>query len=109
MGKRQNVSAKGTVTTREFIEDYVGLECDLKGWISHERMEEFVVSQGKPRPRRVNIDFVSREDILRGNFILVRSEGGRKRRTATLLPYRNPNRQGGPGIMVEQPVVLQKK
>lgn len=108
MGKRQNVSAKGTVTTREFIEDYVGLECDLKGWISHERMEEFVESQGKPRPMRVNIDFVSKEALLRGDFILVRSEGGRKRRTATLLPYRNPNRQGG-RIMEEKPVVLQKK
>lgn len=111
--KATQISAKYIVTTREFIENFLDMECSLHGYIGHDRMEEFVLEQGHAMPPRVNLDFISKEAILRGDFILVRSEGSRRRKKAPLVPYRNPHRQ--PKNWLEEnmpadlPKVLQKQ
>ena len=91
MKKGQGISARKTITTRAFIENYLGLECPLQGFISHEAMEEYATLKGK-KPQRVDLDMISIEYILRGNCILVRSEGIKKGKKAILIPYANPHR-----------------
>lgn len=90
---RKNISAKYIITTREYIENYLGIPCNLRGYISHERMEEFVMEKGKRMPFSINFKYIDIEDILRGNYVMVRSEGSKKKKNAPLRIYPNPHRK----------------
>ena len=76
------ISKKQIVEIREFIRNYYSLECNWKGKLSHERMEEFLGMKGKYAVR-VKIDSIKKENILCGSCVFVRDEEGQ------VIPYQN--------------------
>lgn len=86
----KNVSAKLTITTREYLTKYLEKECTLTKPLSHKGMKNFMLEKNIPIPRSENIANISIEDVLTGRYVLVRSECNKKHKKAQIIAYKNP-------------------
>lgn len=78
------VSKKQIVDIEEFMRLYIGKEYTWNLKLTHKNMELFLKEKGKPLPKRVCFDSILKEDILTGNFIVV------KDKASQILVYKNP-------------------
>ena len=77
------VSKKQLVNMREFLENYCSLTCNWKGKMTHKRMREFLMENGKHVMRGI-IGEITDEEKLTGKYLYVRDETGQ------IIPYKNP-------------------
>ncbi len=96
MGKHQ-ISMADTISTRTFMNDYLGVKYDLEGILTHDKMIEYLKNYGKSLPIGVNMDYITKEDIALGRVLLVREERKSSKRKCNksynkvrVLAYRNP-------------------
>ena len=78
------VSKKQIVDIEEFMRLYIGKEYTWNLKLTHKNMELFLKEKGKALPKRVCFDSILKEDILTGNFIVV------KDKASQILVYKNP-------------------
>ena len=86
----KNVSAKLTITTRDYLTKYLGEDYTLTKPLSHKGMKNFMLEKNIPIPRSENIANISIEDVLTGRYVLVRSECNKKHKKAQIIAYKNP-------------------
>lgn len=90
--KQTIISAKQSITTRQFLEEYLGVDCTFPGPLTINGMKEYMEEKGKRLPPSVKFSYIDNESINNGTFLLVRSEASRRHRKSQLIPYRNPLR-----------------
>ncbi len=79
-GKMKNkVSSKNIIGIREFVREYYGLEYPRDFRLTHQNMQEFLLSYGIIVNEK-GIKEISEEDLTSGNILLVREEEKRKTR-----------------------------
>ncbi len=86
------ISAKQSITTRQFLEEYLGVECTFPGPLTINGMKEYMEEKGKRLPPSVKFSYLDIESINNGTFLLVRSEDSRRHKKSQLIPYMNPLR-----------------
>ena len=86
------ISAKQSITTRQFLEEYLGVECTFPGPLTINGMKEYMEKKGKRLPQSVKFSYIDMESINNGTFLLVRSEASKRYRKSQLIPYMNPLR-----------------
>ena len=86
----KNVSAKLTITTRDYLTKYLGVDYTLTKPLSHKGMKNYMLENNIPIPRSENIAKISIEEVLRGDYVLVRSECNKKHKKAQIIAYKNP-------------------
>ena len=86
------ISAKQSITTRQFLEEYLGVECTFPGPLTINGMKEYMEKKGKRLPPSVKFSYIDMESINNGTFLLVRSEASKRYRKSQLIPYMNPLR-----------------
>lgn len=86
----KKVSASLTITTREFLDRYLGVNYTLDKHLTHKGMKMLLIEKEKPLPRRINIDYVDFEDVVTGKYLLVRAESSKKKKSQ-IIAYQNPN------------------
>ena len=62
----KNVSAKLTITTRDYLTKYLGEDYILTKPLSHKGMKNYMLENNIPIPRSENIANISIEDVLTG-------------------------------------------
>ena len=53
-------------------------------------MKNYMLEKNIPIPKSENIAKISIEDVLRGDYVLVRSECNKKHKIAQIIAYKNP-------------------
>lgn len=85
----KKISANLTITTRKFLEKYVGVDYTLEKRLSHKGMRIFLEEKGMKPPKSMNINNVDLEDVASGKYIAVRAESPKKKK-AQVIVYKNP-------------------
>lgn len=85
----KKISANLTVTTKKFLEKYLGVDYTLEKKLSHKGMRMFLEEKGIKPPKSMNIGNVELEDIVSGKYIAVRAESPKKKK-AQIIVYKNP-------------------
>lgn len=80
------VSSKQIIKIDEFMRNYIGKEYSWNGKITHRQMELFLIEKHISIPKRVSFDLVSKESLLKGDYIAVKDE-----KNQTLI-YENPRK-----------------
>ncbi|MBP3766361.1 MAG: hypothetical protein J6G98_04195 [Bacilli bacterium] len=80
------VSKKQILDIKEFMELYVGKEYTWSEQLTHNKMTEFLNIKKIHAPNRVCFDHMEKEDLLNGNYLVVKDEVGQ-----TMI-YENPRR-----------------
>ena len=86
----KNVSTSLTITTREFLTKYLGVDYTLDKRLTHKGMQMLLIEEEKPLPKKINIDHVNFEDVATGKYLLVRAESPKKKKSQ-IIAYKNPN------------------
>lgn len=87
----KNVSTKLTITTREYLTKYLGVDYRLTKPLSHKGMKNYMLENNIPMPRPANIADIRIEDVLTGRYVLVRSECNKKHKKAQIIAYKTTN------------------
>lgn len=77
------ISKKQIIKVREFMTNYIGVIPE-KEKLSHKEMMEYLIDKNMELPTRINMDLVTKENLLNGTYIVV------KDKFAQILIYRNP-------------------
>ena len=85
-----------TITTREFLTRYLGVDYTLDKHLTH----KILVEKKKKLPKRVSIDHVNFEDIATGKYLLVRAESAKKKKSQ-IIAYKNPDYKSGMQLLEE--------
>ena len=80
------VSKKYIINIYKFMENFLGIKYTGKNKLTHKEMNIFLWEKGKKAPSTINVDKIKREDILKGNCLMVVDCCGR------IIPYDNPIR-----------------
>ena len=86
-----------TITTREFLTRYLGVDYTLDKHLTHKGI---LVEKKKKLPKRVGIDHVNFEDIATGKYLLVRAESAKKKKSQ-IIAYKNPDYKSGMQLLEE--------
>ena len=89
-----------TITTREFLTRYLGVDYTLDKHLTHKGMKMILVEKKKKLPKRVGIDHVNFEDIATGKYLLVRAESAKKKKSQ-IIAYKNPDYKSGMQLLEE--------
>mgnify|MGYP000848781264 FL=1 len=89
-----------TITTREFLTRYLGVDYTLDKHLTHKGMKMILVEKKKKLPKRVSIDHVNFEDIATGKYLLVRAESAKKKKSQ-IIAYKNPDYKSGMQLLEE--------
>ena len=96
----KNFSTSLTITTREFLTRYLGVDYTLDKHLTHKGMKMILVEKKKKLPKRVGIDHVNFEDIATGKYLLVRAESAKKKKSQ-IIAYKNPDYKSGMQLLEE--------
>ena len=96
----KKVSTSLTITTREFLTRYLGVDYTLDKHLTHKGMKMILVEKKKKLPKRVSIDHVNFEDIATGKYLLVRAESAKKKKSQ-IIAYKNPDYKSGMQLLEE--------
>lgn len=84
----KKVSAKLTITTRDYLTKCLGEDYTLTKPLSHKGMKNYMLENNIPLPKSENIAKISIEDVLTGRYVLVRSECNKKHKKAQIIAYK---------------------
>ena len=96
----KNFSTSLTITTREFLTRYLGVDYTLDKHLTHKGMKMILIEKKKKLPKRVGIDHVNFEDIATGKYLLVRAESAKKKKSQ-IIAYKNPDYKSGMQLLEE--------
>ena len=89
------VSGKQIIKISEFMRNYLGKEYTWSGKITHKQMEMFLLEKNTKVPKKVSFNLVSKEAILKGDYIAVKDESSR------ILIYENPRKHSLDSLLSE--------
>lgn len=96
----KEISMNNTIGIREFMEVYLNVPYEDEGHLTHEKMIKYLEEKGKRLPTRVWFDDITEEDIMCGNYLLIRAEkktnksNHYKAKKTKVIPYVNPLKKG---------------
>ena len=96
----KNFSTSLTITTREFLTRYLGVDYTLDKHLTHKGMKMILIEKKKKLPKRIGIDHVNFEDIATGKYLLVRAESAKKKKSQ-IIAYKNPDYKSGMQLLEE--------
>lgn len=80
------VSGRQIIKIEEFMRSYIGKEYSWKAKLTHRQMELFLIEKHISVPKKVKFELVSKESLLRGDYIAVKDEKNQ------ILIYENPRK-----------------
>lgn len=87
----KKISANLTITTKEFLEKYLGIDYTLEKRLTHKGMNMFLEEKGITPPQSINIDTIELLDVVIGRYLLVRAETKYKnKKKSQIIVYKNP-------------------
>ncbi len=78
------ISKKQILNIQEFMANYIGKVYDKEKKLTHNEMYEYLMEKGIPIPKRANYDYVDKESLLKGTYLIVKDE------TSQIIIYKNP-------------------
>ena len=82
MGKKLKVSEKNIIPIREYCDNFLNIPFSWRGKLTHGRLGEYAREKGTLLPRRGIFQEITKDDILRGKYYLIKDEVGK------IIPYR---------------------
>ncbi|MBO6195423.1 MAG: hypothetical protein J6O56_03650 [Bacilli bacterium] len=82
MGKKLKVSEKNIIPIREYCDNFLNIPFSWRGKLTHGRLVEYAREKGTLLPRRGIFQEITKDDILRGKYYLIKDEVGK------IIPYR---------------------
>ena len=82
MGKKLKVSEKNIIPIREYCDNFLNIPFSWRGKLTHGRLAEYAREKGTLLPRRGVFQELREDDILRGNYYLIKDEVGK------IIPYK---------------------
>ena len=89
--KRLIIPEDKIINIKDFLENYMKVEYDVEGRLTHYTMDQYLLEKGLKLPVRVSFNNVGILDINNGRYVAVREETKRKKK-GRLLIYENPFR-----------------
>lgn len=80
------ISKKYILNIREFMSNFLNISYTAKNKLTHKEMKRFLYEKNKIIPRVIRFNEIKKEDILRGNCILVKDV------TNKIIAYDNPKK-----------------
>ena len=92
----KKISINDTISISKFMRVYLGVECDSDTNFTHNKMMCYLEEKGLKLPERISMNWVTKEDIKEGRYLLVREDrrkdNGRfkSNRKLKIIAYINP-------------------
>ena len=96
---KKTVSVKNTIGIREYMNYYLEVPYLNDERLTHDKMKDYLEEKGYPVPRSIAFSKITTEDVVRGNYLLVREETKKSQsskdsfKKARILAYQNPLRE----------------
>ncbi len=87
--KKLVVCEENIIGIKEFMSEYLNVQYDKDERLTHYEMQEYLIENGYPLPRKVSFARVKKNDINTGKYLVVREETKRHKKGRKLI-YENP-------------------
>ena len=87
----KEISIKDTIGIREYMENYLKVDYEGSGRLTHHKMNVYLAEKGYHLPTKVSLHTITEEQIKKGRCLLVREEQSKKK--AHIVAYMNPIRE----------------
>ncbi len=71
---KKTISVKNTIGIREYMNYYLEVPYLNDERLTHDKMKDYLEEKGYPVPRSIAFSKITTEDVVKGNYLLVREE-----------------------------------
>lgn len=100
MGNRIVVTDQNIIGIRDFMEKFLEVPYEGDKKLTHYEMDKYLMEKEKKLPIRVNLNYVNRELLNDGTYLVVREETKRMKKGRKLF-YENPKRFSADTVLEE--------